>query len=262
MPPFKNIVGNKYGKLTAIKFIGRKNKGSYWLFKCDCGNKKIIFSANVTGGLIRSCGCYRKSKYFRDFISKRLTTHGETLNGITIEYRKWVGMKTRCYNPKIVQYKDYGGRGIKMSDEWKNSYEQFLKDMGRQPFKGYSIDRINNNGNYCKENCRWVTIKEQERNKRTNIVYKNELMVDAAKRLGLTHQALSIRIKKRWSLEKAFNTPRVPSKGGHKRIYCHRGHLMANCRVIKRKDGRNERICKICANIRGSIYRKLRRLKK
>jgi hypothetical protein len=103
-------------------------------------------------------------KHTRETIEKMIksnTKHGEAKIGKrSIEYRTWDAIKTRCYNPKAIQFKDYGGRGIKMSDEWKNNYVSFLKDIGRRPSEKYSIERIDNNKGYCKENCKWILKKE------------------------------------------------------------------------------------------------------
>src|SRR3990170_7814776 len=109
------------------------------------------------------------------------TTHGESgHNGKkTPEYACWVSLKSRCKNPKVRNYRDYGGRNIKVSSEWKNSYEQFLKDMGRKPGKDYSIERINNNDNYCKENCKWILTKLQNRNRRNSVIFEGETTAEA-----------------------------------------------------------------------------------
>lgn len=101
------------------------------------------------------------------FISKEHTTHGKTQ---TTEYRSWASMKNRCYNNKLVDFKNYGGRGIIVCDRWLNSFENFYRDMGKKPTAGHSIDRFpNKNGNYEPTNCRWATKVEQVRNQRSNI---------------------------------------------------------------------------------------------
>jgi hypothetical protein len=122
----------------------------------------------------------------------------------TSEYKIWSGIKQRCLNIKCSHYKHYGGRGITICDRWINSFENFYEDMGQRPNSDYSIDRIDNNGNYCKENCRWATELQQKRNMRTNIVYNNECASQASFRLGGSRTLVSNRLNKKWSLKDAF----------------------------------------------------------
>lgn len=162
-----NITGNKYNRLTAIKFShkeGHQNRAK-WLFKCECGNKKIIDKGKVTGGYTRSCGCLLEEE--RKRFTERSTTHG--LSGgrkRTSEYMVWLSMRKRCLKPNDAGYKDYGGRGIKVCKRWLDSFPNFLEDMGDKPTKEHSIDRIDNDGNYEPSNCRWATRLQQGRNKR------------------------------------------------------------------------------------------------
>lgn len=150
------------------------------------------------------------SEQTREKLKKASFKHGEGKIGhLTPEYRCWSSIKTRCNNPKYHQYKNYGGRGIRVCREWINSYKQFLKDMGRRPGQNYSIERIDNNGNYCKENCKWALVQEQARNRRCNIKLNGETMAEASRRLGVSRQAISFRIKSGWSLQQAFNTPAI-----------------------------------------------------
>ena len=163
-----NITGQVYNRLTAIKFNHKagKQKKSYWLFSCICGNKKIIAKYRVVGSYTKSCGCLAiESANKLRVIS---TTHGLSggKNGRTSEYIAWCSLKGRCLNPNDAGYKNYGGRGIRICDRWLNSFPNFLEDMGERPTKKHSIDRIDNDGNYESGNCRWATRLEQGRNKR------------------------------------------------------------------------------------------------
>lgn len=128
----------------------------------------------------------------------------------TPEYKVWNNLKNRCTNPNIAGYKNYGGRGITVCNEWFE-FSNFIKDMGNRPSKNHSLDRINNDGNYCKENCRWATKNEQVRNRRPNIIveYLEEkyILKDLAKKVGLNYQLIQRRINKGLSVEESINKP-------------------------------------------------------
>lgn len=151
----------------------------------------------------------KKSSQTKRKLSILNTTHGES-KGInkTVEYCTWLSIKNRCRNSNSKGYKNYGGRGIKVCEEWQNSYEKFLEDMGRRPFNKYSIERIDNNKGYFKENCKWGTRKEQLKNRRNSIVFNDETATDASLRLGGCRYLVLSRIFLGWEREKAFNTPK------------------------------------------------------
>lgn len=158
-----DLSGQKIFRLTVIKEVNKpehlksKNK-RYWLCKCDCGIEKIVESSNLRNGHSKSCGCLKN-----EMMGNRFRTHGRRH---TAEYRSWYAMKDRCLNDKCHAYKDYGGRGIKISQEWIESFEKFYSDMGKKPSKLHSIDRIDNEKGYTKSNCKWSTPKEQANNRR------------------------------------------------------------------------------------------------
>ena len=152
------ILGKKYNRLTIVKYypsktINGKQSIAKVLCVCECGNKALSSIQNVRNGHTKSCGCYHK-----DVITKHLLSQHPS-------YAAWSAMKRRCYDVKIKDYPRYGGRGITVCNRWLNSVESFIEDMGIRPSKEYSLDRINNDGNYEPSNCRWATNKEQANNK-------------------------------------------------------------------------------------------------
>lgn len=161
--------GDRYNRLTIIEEVESRGKIRIRFFKCkcDCGNHTIVSLRNLRRGITKSCGCYNIES-----LKKNKTKHSHTINKImSSEYISWCSMKQRCYNPNRKNYKNYGGRGITICDEWLNSFENFYKDMGKRP-EGTTIDRINPNGNYEPSNCRWSTKKEQNMNRR-NVRHKS-----------------------------------------------------------------------------------------
>ena len=159
-----NLSNKTFGRLLVIKRVGSDKYGcALWLCLCDCGNIVIIRGASLTAKNkpTQSCGCLHSEN-----AKKAKTKHGHcTRVTRSTEWIAWKNMKTRCHNINAQYYKDYGGRGITVCDRW-NSFENFLADMGPKPSPDYSIDRINNDGDYCPENCKWSTAKEQRTNQR------------------------------------------------------------------------------------------------
>jgi len=154
-----SLAGQKYGKLTIIGRIKKHHLRTRWECLCDCGNIKIIDQSSIRNGHTKSCGCLKKERLKGNTNNK---VHG--MKG-TIIYQTWRAMKQRCTNKGHVNYHNYGGRGISICDRWLESFESFYEDMGERP-TGKTLDRIDSNGNYCKENCKWSTKKEQCINRR------------------------------------------------------------------------------------------------
>lgn len=162
MGKIKNIKGNKYGKLTVISFVDVKNKKAYWLCECDCGNIVEISGIALRNGNTKSCGCLKHTH--RDLGARGLSK--TRINNI------YHSIKQRCNNPNLPGYKDYGGRGIKICEEWNTSFLSFYDWAINNGYSDkLSIDRIDVNGNYEPNNCRWITHKKQMSNTRKNLKY-------------------------------------------------------------------------------------------
>ncbi len=201
-----DITGKKFGRLFVIGFSHiSKRRASYWYVKCDCGTKKITQGSHLKNGRTKSCGCLHRqitSKIMREIMFK----HGMKETPI---YRVWTDMKQRCLNPNRPKYKNYGGRGIKVCDRWLN-FENFYKDMGEKP-KNKSLDRIENNGDYTPENCKWSTQKQQCNNRQDNVVlsYKGDIfsVAEWGEKLKMNSKKLYKRIYRGWSVERTLETP-------------------------------------------------------
>ena len=172
MAKFLDLTGQRFGKLTVIKFSKDVQSGNrkrkYWLCRCDCGNIKEVRTDCLTSGNVKSCGCLHIENSYKNLTDKyRFKPKYEIQNKRL--YHIWNGMKHRCYNSEDEKYHRYGGRGISICDEWLN-FDNFAKwSLNNGYADNLSIDRINNDGNYEPSNCRWTNNKQQCRNRRTNI---------------------------------------------------------------------------------------------
>lgn len=199
-------IGAKFGRLTTVQCIPSvERSGQKWVCICDCGQERIVRRSGLLSGDNQSCGCLS-----RDNTVARFTKHGQAGGGKpTKEYRVWSGMRARCRDPNYPGYHNYGGRGIKVCERWNESFDNFFSDMGEAPSKSHSLDRIDNDGNYEPENCRWATRKQQSRNTRQVVVvtYQGEpiKLPDLVERLNLDLRKVRQRLWHGWSLERALS---------------------------------------------------------
>lgn len=199
-----DLKGQRFGKLTVLERACPERKGKvYWVCRCDCGNYTVVAGDNLKSGNTKGCGCMQVEGARK--VNKK---HGRTGTKL---YKAWDSMRQRCYNPQKDHYEDYGGRGISVCDEWANDFSSFCDwAMSHGYNEKLTLDRIDVDGNYCPENCRWSTMKEQQNNRRSNhlLTYKNEThtMMEWSEILGVSYSALKKRIYKGMSTEEAFES--------------------------------------------------------
>lgn len=203
-----DITGQKFARLLVIGYSDKKtkaNKRMVWC-QCDCGSIKEQVAANLVSGMAKSCGCL-----VVESAKERFTKHGHRYHTL---YNRYMSMLQRCYYVRSDEYKNYGARGITVCDDWKESFDKFSEDMGNPQFALASIDRIDNNKGYSKENCRWATKKEQSINRRnvTLIEYEGQTMCvsDWEEKLGFGSRTLRARLASGMSIGEAFTLPKIP----------------------------------------------------
>ena len=199
----KDLKGQKFNRWTVICKSSKTNSfyNVLWVCRCECGIVRDVLSGNLVRGLSKSCGCLNRENHSKHNLSK------------TAEYKTWLGIKSRCLNPKNEAYNNYGGRGIKICDRWLNSFENFYADMGLKPSEEYSIDRIDNNGHYEPGNCKWNTFEEQQNNKRTNVyhVYNNQKITtkQASKIAKVSPTCIVKRLARGLNIKEAIETKSI-----------------------------------------------------
>ena len=207
---FIDLTGKRYGRLVVIERTKNKGSKTAWLCKCDCGNEKIVTGDGLNRGNTKSCGCLSK-----EIARNRQYKHGKTQCRL---YNVWYSMKRRCYDKNVKNFNKYGGRGIKVCEEWLNDFLSFYNWAISNGYRDdvergkLTLDRIDNNKGYYPDNCRWVNQKIQNRNK-TNlfmITYNGKTLCaqEWAEKLGCRASLIIERIKRGWSIEDAFFLPK------------------------------------------------------
>lgn len=209
MKKVRDLTGQKLGKLTVLRLADDYVKGrARWVCQCECENIITVFSSNLTRRHTTSCGCHKKANYKTMNLKHGATAGGEK-SRYPSSYKIWCNIRQRCYDQGCPAYKYYGGRGIVMCERWLD-YANFVADMGEPPPQR-SLDRIDNDGPYSPNNCRWATRTEQARNKRSAhlISFHGETrsLVEWAEYLGVSRNKLHNRIFRGWDIERALTQP-------------------------------------------------------
>jgi hypothetical protein len=203
-------VGQRFGRWLILERLDRKKR----LCRCDCGAEKAVRIADLCSGDSRSCGCLN-----RETTISRNTKHGHAKRSQRhATYKAWCGMRKRCLDPSEPCFANYGGRGITINPSW-DSYEQFFADMGNKPLK-HSLERLENDGPYTKDNCVWATKKQQARNTRCTLSItfndKTQSLAAWAEELGEPYAALQARLKKLgWTIERTLSEPVRSTRSRH-----------------------------------------------
>ena len=203
-----DLTGRTFGRLTVLERAENTKRGTArWKCKCECGSIITIRGDALSRGITVSCGCYKKEK--AEETGAKYIKHGMTRTRLHTE---WKSMKARCYNPNNKRFDRYGGRGITVCPEWRESFEAF-RDWALA--NGYrddlTIEREDTNGNYCPENCRWATQKEQQNNRSNNRLIthngRTQTVTQWQDETGIKEATIRYRLKKGWSVEKALTEP-------------------------------------------------------
>lgn len=202
------LVGDRFGRLTVLGFGKKARRVVHAICRCDCGNLVAPVASNMKRGTSTSCGCYRKEVHPM-MVAITSTKHGLSRHRL---YATWTGMHNRCYDETHIHFASYGGRGIFVCERW-HDVKSFVLDMAPSHKSGLQLDRIDNDGPYSPENCRWASAGEQGVNKRTNKLVtfkgKTQPLCSWSRELNIPTSRLSRRLSKGWPLEQVFNPLRL-----------------------------------------------------
>jgi len=195
-----DLAGQRFGRWLVISRAAYRRGRAFWLCRCDCGTVREVNARNMMIGESRSCGC----AVYEEF-KARQTKHGQAR---TRDYGRWASMIDRCHNPRNKYYASYGGRGITVCDRWRESFVNFIEDMGPRPSDRHSLDRTDNDGPYSPENCRWATKVQQSNNRRSNrmLTYNGQALTltQWAKIVGISEGTIDSRIRRGYKHEQAL----------------------------------------------------------
>ncbi len=216
MSVFKDLTGQRFGRLVVESFHRSDKEHKYWICRCDCGKQKIVRTSNLKSGAVKSCGCllYETQMKNREKAIKHGCSHKERL------YETWKNMKRRCYDTTNKRADFYCNKGVVVCEEWKEDYLAFKEWAMSNGYKeNLTLDRIDNNGNYEPSNCRWATAKIQANNQSRNhhLTYNGEThtMAEWADILGFTYTTINNRVQRGWSVERIITTPQRRRVNGH-----------------------------------------------
>lgn len=225
-----DVTGLRFGRLVVIKqgpVRPSKLGGSNWLCRCDCGKDTVVVGSALRRGTTRSCGCLLREWSSvmgsrPDLVKKRAAltaTHGcKRVGMVTPEYKIWLGMKARCYRPRNKDYPNWGGKGIRVCDVWRNDFPAFLRDMGPRPSPFHTIDRLRSSEDYAPGNCRWATPQQQGGEnrlgfKKITVQGKQfDKIADACRHFGVGATTVNERIKAGIPIDQAFAKGRLRSR--------------------------------------------------
>lgn len=199
------MIGSIFGRWTVVSASDEKrNRKRMWLCRCMCGTERLVVAGNLRSGVSKSCGCL----HLENIHAKRFR-HGRNTADRT--YQSWSSMRDRCNNPRNAKFHRYGGRGIRVCERW-NSFENFLADMGECPPE-FSIERMNNDGHYEKDNCKWASRREQSLNKsttrRVTAFGQTKPLTVWAEETGLPFLMIWKRLARGWTPERAMTQPKI-----------------------------------------------------
>lgn len=219
MPKRIDLSGRRYGKLLVIGWDNDRGK-SRWICRCDCGNVSSVFGCNLNKGTSLSCGCTHRAQLAER--NKKSAKHNQDNPKMLC---LWKGMMARCENKNHTAYHRYGGRGITVCERWR-VFANFIDDMGVRP-KNTTLDRIDNSKGYSPENCRWATVSEQQRNKRSNNIVEfngeRKCLAEWSENLGIPLSRLSARLRRGWPIESALTAHRYKKKSSFTNLHAGKG---------------------------------------
>ncbi len=206
-PRMHNLAGKRFGRVTVTTYLGKVGGRTRWEYRCDCGRTGSAATANLNSGFATQCrDCAHKAR------GLLVRTHGRSK---TPEWTIWTHIRQRCYNPNDHAYCDYGGRGITVCPEWRDSFAAFFRDMGLRPSPDHTIERTDNSGPYSPENCVWADSKTQARNTRQNHMLTHngitQCLAAWSESCGVGSATIRYRLKRGWSVARAIETPPILS---------------------------------------------------